>query len=278
MDAFLIDHELALRAGIFVGVLMICGLAEAIRPRRSRRQGRWRRWPINAAMVALGAIGIRLLVPVLTVAAALWADRLGLGLLNWCPVPEALAIILGFVALDFSIYAQHVALHHVPVLWRLHKIHHTDLDLDVTSALRFHPGEFIFSAAYKGAIAVAVGAPAAAVILVEVVLNAMAVFNHANLRLPGPADRLLRRVFVTPDVHIVHHSAVETETNSNFGFNLILWDKLFGTYKPAPKAGPVALTIGLSEEQDGRRLGLRRLLAMPFDRANRKAEQASVEP
>ncbi|MBB4211885.1 sterol desaturase/sphingolipid hydroxylase (fatty acid hydroxylase superfamily) [Rhodothalassium salexigens DSM 2132] len=264
MQQFLLDHEPMVRLGVFAGLLTALALAEAVFPRRARRQRRGWRWPVNLALVALGTLALRLVIPVVAVSAALWAEAAGWGLLRWLGLADGAAFAIAVLALDLAIYGQHVAMHRLPWLWRVHRVHHADLDLDVTSGLRFHPMEFVLSMFYKVAVVVALGAPAAAVVVFEVVLNALALFNHANLRLPAAVDRILRRVIVTPDVHVVHHSTLGCETDSNFGFNLIVWDRLFGTYRARPAAGPVAVTLGLPECQQSHQVTLPRLLAAPL--------------
>jgi sterol desaturase/sphingolipid hydroxylase (fatty acid hydroxylase superfamily) len=209
-------------------------------------------------------VALRVAVPVLAVGAAGFAQRLDVGLLNlWDPAPW-LAFVIALVVLDLVIYAQHVVVHHVPLLWRIHRVHHADRDIDASTALRFHPVEIILSMGIKIAVVMALGAPPAAVIAFEIILNGMAMFNHANLRLPGALDGLLRLAVVTPDMHRVHHSVHMRETNSNFGFNLSLWDRLFGTYRAAPEDGHDRMTIGLAEYQDDRPSQLGFALWLPF--------------
>lgn len=266
MSDFLTGHETTVRLVAFLGVLAMVGLAEWLAPRRPRKQSRRRRWTINLAMVGLGALAIRLLVPLAAVEAALRAEAAGFGLLGLFDLPAVIAIPLAVLALDLAIYAQHVAFHKVPPLWRLHRMHHSDIELDVTSGVRFHPLEYVLSMAIKIAVVALLGAPAPAVILFEVLLNATAMFNHGNLRLPERLDRLMRAVLVTPDFHIVHHSTRRDEHDRNYGFNLTWWDYLFRTYKPRADKGPVDLDIGLADLRDPAGLGLGALLALPFRR------------
>jgi len=257
-------HETALRLGMFLGVLIVVGLAEAAFPRRARQQSRISRWSINLTMVALGALAIRLLIPLAAVGAAMIAEARGIGLFNLLNWPAWAGILLSVMLLDLAIYAQHVAFHRVPVLWRLHRMHHSDLELDVTSGLRFHPIEYLLSMLIKITVVMALGAPAAAVVIFEVLLNATAMFNHGNLRLPAWLDRALRTVLVTPDFHIVHHSTERSEHNRNFGFNLTWWDYLFRTYKSRAAKGPVALDVGLAPWRAPEGLTLPKLLIQPF--------------
>lgn len=264
MEQFLVSHEGTVRPFAFAGLLLAFVAAEALWPRRDRRQPRLRRWATNGAITLLNTVALRVAVPVLAVGAAGFAQRLDVGLLNlWDPAPW-LAFVIALVVLDLVIYAQHVVFHHVPLLWRIHRVHHADRDIDASTALRFHPVEIILSMGIKIAVVMALGAPPAAVIAFEIILNGMAMFNHANLRLPGTLDGLLRLAVVTPDMHRVHHSVHMRETNSNFGFNLSLWDRLFGTYRAAPEDGHDRMTIGLAEYQDDRPSQLGFALWLPF--------------
>jgi sterol desaturase/sphingolipid hydroxylase (fatty acid hydroxylase superfamily) len=269
MEQFLITHEGPVRLAAFAGLLMLFVAAEALWPRRGRVQPRLRRWTTNGLIVVANTVALRVLVPVLAVGAAGFAQRADIGLLNMLDIAPWVSFLIALAVLDLAIYGQHVLFHHVPALWRIHRVHHADRDIDVTTALRFHPVEIILSMGIKIALVLALGAPAAAVIAFEVILNGMAMFNHANLRLPGPLDRLLRALVVTPDMHRVHHSVYMNETNSNFGFNLSLWDRLFGTYKEAPADGHQGMTIGLTEFQDDRPSQLGFALWLPFAKKGR---------
>jgi sterol desaturase/sphingolipid hydroxylase (fatty acid hydroxylase superfamily) len=256
--------EPAFRLLIFGLVFATMATAEFVMPRRERRFTRWTRWPSNIGIAALDAVLVRLLFPLSAVAFAQWIEGSGWGLFNVLAVPHGISVLAAFVLLDGAIYAQHVAFHAIPVLWRLHRMHHADLDFDVTTGSRFHPIEIGLSMFIKMAVIAAIGAPAAAVFAFEVVLNAGAMFNHSNARLPDRLDRVLRLFVVTPDMHRVHHSIVTTETNSNFGFNLPWWDRLFATYRDQPAAGHEGMTIGIPEFRDPSELRLDRLLAQPF--------------
>jgi sterol desaturase/sphingolipid hydroxylase (fatty acid hydroxylase superfamily) len=260
----LLSHEPMLRLLPFLGVFALMAVAEALWPRRDRSQPRWRRWPSNLGIVALDTLVLRLAFPVAAVGMALVAESEGLGLLNWLGIEGVPAVILAILLLDLVIYGQHRLFHAVPLLWRLHRMHHADLDFDVTTGLRFHPAEILLSMLIKLAAVLALGAPAVAVLLFEILLNATSLFNHANLRLPPGLDRVLRGVLVTPDMHRVHHSAVPQETDSNFGFSLALWDRLFRTYRPQPAAGHAAMTIGLAQFRDEGELRLDRMLTQPL--------------
>lgn len=263
MDA-LLAHEPAIRLAAFAGVLALMAGLEAIFPRRRRAAGRWLRWPNNLGLVVLNTVVLRLVFPTAAVGVALVSEAQGTGLLPWLGLPTGLSVLVAVVLLDLAIYLQHVLFHAVPALWRLHRMHHADLDFDVTTGLRFHPVEILLSMVIKLAIVVALGAPAVAVLIFEVLLNATSMFNHANLRLPTWIDRPLRLLLVTPDMHRVHHSVVPRETNSNFGFSLALWDRLFGTYRAQPAAGHDAMSIGIEQFRDPRELRLDRMLTQPL--------------
>lgn len=256
--------EQTIRLSVFAGVLLLVALWEIIAPRRPLRDNKRRRWFTNIALVIIDTAAVRLLFPVLPVALAQLAEARGWGLFNMVPLTPWLAMPLSFIILDFVIYLQHLLFHYTPVLWCLHRMHHTDLDLDVTSGNRFHPLEIILSMLIKMAAVVMLGAPAEAVLTFEVVLNACAMFNHGNITLPAALDRLLRLFLVTPDMHRVHHSIIVRETNSNFGFNLPWWDRICRTYRPQPEKGHLDMTIGLKEFRDPHRLTLFRLLVQPF--------------
>jgi len=252
------------RLSAFATVFVLIAVLEAVYPRRRPTVSRWRRWQANLAIIALNPLAARLVVPLLPATLAALAAQRGWGLLNLIDLPLWVEGALAVVVLDLVIYFQHVLFHAVPTLWRLHMVHHADLDIDLTTGLRFHPIEIVISTAIKLAAVAAIGAPVAAVIVFEVILNAAAMFNHSNWRLLPGVDRLVRLVVVTPDMHRVHHSVIIRETNSNYGFNLSWWDRLFGTYQAQPLKGHGAMTIGLAAFRDAQRLGLLRLLAMPF--------------
>lgn len=264
MYAFLLDHQTAIRLLAFAGVFTAMAAWEVLAARRPRAASRIRRWPANLGIAVFNTLLLRLLLPLTAVA---WADAMavrGIGLFNLTPLPVVVEFLAAVVLLDLAIWAQHVVFHRVPPLWRLHRMHHADVDLDVTSGARFHPIEIVLSMAIKFAVVAALGAPAAAVLVFEVLLNACAMFNHANVRLPAPADAVLRAVLVTPDMHRIHHSVLRPETDSNFGFCLSWWDRLFGTYRAAPAAGQLGMTIGLEEFRAPEESRLDRLLTQPF--------------
>ncbi len=258
--------EPTIRLAAFTGVFALMATWELLAPRRAQAPARAARWPGNLGLIAVDTVALRILFPAAAVGAALFAEGRGWGMLNAVAFPAWLEVAIAFVALDLVIYAQHVLFHRVPALWRLHRVHHSDRAFDVTTGIRFHPIEIVLSMAIKIAAVVALGASAWAVLLFEVVLNAATMFNHANARLPLRADALLRRVLVTPDMHRVHHSVVRTEAQSNYGFALPIWDRLFGTYRAQPAAGHDAMTIGVANLGDPDEARLGRMLSQPFRR------------
>ncbi len=253
-EATIIAFEPILRAASFAGVFVVMAALEALWPRRARVQARIARWRTNGALVVIDTLlvrGVALLAPALAATgAAAWAQAQGFGLFNVIAAPALAEIVLAALALDAAVWAQHVAFHRAPLLWRLHRVHHADRDLDASSGLRFHPAEIAISMLWKAAVVVALGAPVVAVIVFEVLLNATAMFNHANVKLPTWLDRALRLVLVTPDMHRVHHSVRVEELNTNFGFCLSLWDRASGLYRAQPQGGHEAMTIGLEAHQD----------------------------
>jgi sterol desaturase/sphingolipid hydroxylase (fatty acid hydroxylase superfamily) len=262
---FVLANELAIRLGFFLGVLAVIGTWEVLAPRRALTVSKAMRWASNLGLVALNTLLMRLLFPLAGAGMAVFCAERGWGLLNHFAVPWVLAVPLAVIAMDFVIWLQHVMVHAVPALWRLHRVHHADPDYDVTTGARFHPIEIILSMLIKFATIVVLGAPAVAVVIFEVMLNATAMFNHGNIRLPATLDRWLRWVVVTPDMHRVHHSIEDDETNSNFGFNLTWWDRLFGTYRDQPRAGQIGMTIGIHGHRDPREVArLDGMLMLPF--------------
>jgi len=265
MSESVLGHEVCIRLGCFFGIFATMAVWEVIAPRRALTVPKAWRWTSNLGIVALNSGLLRLLFPAAAVGVAVFAQQRGWGLLNYAEVPSWFAVVAGVVALDLAIYLQHVMFHAVPVLWRLHRMHHADLDFDVTTGARFHPIEIILSMLMKFGTIAALGPPALAVIVFEVLLNATSMFNHSNVRVPLGLDRLLRLVVVTPDMHRVHHSIEDEETNSNFGFNLPWWDRLLGTYRDQPRAGHTAMTIGIRGFRDERRADrLPGMLLLPF--------------
>ena len=256
--------ESATRLIVFCAVLAVMGLWEFALPRRDRVAPKARRWVTNFAIVAIDTAVLRIAFPILAVGLAAEVSLRGWGLFGWLDWPGWLEVILCIVILDFAIYLQHVASHKIPALWALHKVHHADRDFDVSTAIRFHPVEIALSMLWKFVVVIALGASPLSVFLFEVLLNATAMFNHANVRLPLAVDAVVRLFVVTPDMHRVHHSVIRKETDSNYGFNLSIWDRLCGTYQAQPEAGHDNMTIGLSEYQDMRPTQLGWSLALPF--------------
>lgn len=260
----MLDGEPIIRLAFFGGVFALMALWEVLAPRRRPSQPRWVRWINNLGIVVLNTALLRVVFPTAAVGAALAAEAEGWGLFNVVDLPFTVKVVLAVTLLDLAIYLQHVLVHAVPVLWRLHRMHHADLDYDVTTGLRFHPLEILLSMGLKLVVVSVLGAPAVAVLVFEVLLNATAMFNHGNVRLPAGIDRVLRWMVVTPDMHRVHHSVIPAETNSNFGFNLPWWDRLFRTYRAQPADGHDGMTIGLEQFRERRDLWLHRLLLQPF--------------
>jgi sterol desaturase/sphingolipid hydroxylase (fatty acid hydroxylase superfamily) len=256
--------ELGIRLGAFLAVCLLMAAWERAAARRALILARTLRWPANLGILALDTALVRRIFSTATYALALRAQGAGWGLLNAHPLPGWLKVALGVILLDLVIYLQHVMFHAVPAFWRLHMMHHADLDFDFTTGGRFHPAEILLSAGIKMGAVAALGAPPLAFFLFEVLLNATSMFNHGNVSLPPAVDRVLRFVVVTPDMHRVHHSVVPRETNSNFGFNLPWWDRILGTYRDLPAAGHDGMTIGLAQFQEERRQTLPWLLLLPF--------------
>lgn len=256
--------EMLLRIGAFVSVFAVMAVLEVLMPRRALSMPKWKRWSTNLGLVVLNTILLRIVMPMLAVGFAILAQVRGWGLFNVTNEPAWLEFALAVIALDLAIYLQHVAAHKIPVIWRLHQVHHADPDIDLTTGARFHPFEIILSMIYKIAIVMALGAPMWAVVVFEVILNALAMFNHANFALPVKIDAIVRRLLVTPDFHRVHHSTIRRETDSNYGFNLSIWDRMFGTYIPQPEKGHDGMEIGLKAYRDGAPVKLLWCLKQPF--------------
>jgi len=254
----------SIRIACFLGIFFLLALWEVFGPRRRLDTSKRARWLSNLTITALNPALVRLLIPVLPVSLASVAAANGWGLLNNISLPAWAAVITGFLLLDLAIYLQHVLFHAVPLLWRFHMMHHADLDFDVTTGLRFHPGEILLSTGIKLSVVALMGVPPLGVLLFAILLNATSMFNHSNVRLPLAADRLLRLLVVTPEMHRVHHSVIIKETNSNFGFNLPWWDRLLGTYKDQPEKGHEKMAIGVSQYRDPAALTLPKILLLPF--------------
>lgn len=265
MDNFIATYETTIRLGAFFGIFSVMALWELLAPRRVLTQSKSARWMNNIALVILNTVIVRIVFPTAAIGVAAYATEQQWGLFNQVNSPAWLAVIISVVLLDGLIYMQHVMFHAVPAFWRLHRVHHADMDFDVTTGARFHPIEIVLSMLIKFAAILLLGPPLAAVVIFEVLLNATSMFNHSNVRLPLGLDRLLRVFIVTPDMHRVHHSHYAHETNSNFGFSLSLWDRLFGTYRAQPDDGHENMVIGIDTFRDSKKcIPLYRLLLMPF--------------
>ena len=278
MDNVFGQGDSLIRLGVFIGVFLVMALIELGWPKRTLIASKGRRWLTNVGISVTAAFLLRLMVatavPVAAIAAAFYAQKHNIGLLNNLAWPEWAKIAVALLVLDLAIWAQHLASHKIPILWRLHRVHHADRDIDVTTAIRFHPVEIALSMLWKIAVVVPLGASPLAVFLFEVILNACAMFNHANVALPGWIDRPLRLLIVTPDMHRVHHSVLRREHDSNYGFNLSLWDRLFRTYTAQPQGGHQGMTIGLTpyQSEDPTRFGWS--LGLPFRRSDFKTPPA----
>ncbi len=258
------DYEIYWRLGVFVSVLIVVAVWETIFPKRDWQLSRISRWLNHVSLSFVNTLLVRLFIPLTIAAYAIQLEELNIGILNWLNLPFWISVIVGVILLDLAIYAQHVFFHKLDFFWRLHRMHHTDLDFDVTTGIRFHPVEILISMLIKFAVITVLGPPALAVILFEILLNATSMFNHGNIQVPKSLDKVLRYFIVTPDMHRVHHSIIRSETDSNFGFNLPWWDRLFGTYKSQPIEGHSGMTIGLSIFRDRKENRIDRLISQPF--------------
>lgn len=262
---WILGNELPIRLSFFFGIFAVMAVWEMLSPRRALTVSKGVRWANNLGLVFLNSFVLRLLFPAAAVGVAALAQQRGWGLLHYYEIPFMLSVVITVIAMDFVIYLQHVMVHAVPVLWRLHRVHHADLDYDVTTGARFHTLEIILSMLIKFATIMVLGPPVVAVVIFEVMLNATAMFNHGNVGLPAGLDRVLRWFLVTPDMHRVHHSVEDDEANSNFGFSLTWWDRLFGTYRDQPRGGHEGMTIGIHKYRDPKQVDrLPGMLALPF--------------
>lgn len=268
MDGLLGQSDGAIRLAVFASVFLVMALIELAAPKRTLLAPKGRRWLTNLGISVTGTMLIRLMamlaVPLAAIAAAAYAEAHGIGFLNKLNWPYWLKVAVALLVLDLAIWGQHLASHKVPIFWRLHQVHHADRDIDVTTAVRFHPIEIGLSMLWKIAVVLALGASPLAVFLFEVILNACAMFNHANIALPSWLDRVLRLLIVTPDMHRVHHSVLGREHNTNYGFNLSVWDRLFRTYTAQPEGGHQGMTIGLMPYQSEAPTRLGWSLVLPF--------------
>lgn len=265
---WIIHNELIVKLAAFLGVFFFMAAWEQIAPCRILAIPKKLRWTSNLGLVVLNSVVLRLIFPAGAVGVAVFVQHQDWGVLNYYPMPLFVSIAISIVVMDFIIYLQHVMMHAVPILWRVHRVHHADLDYDLTTGIRFHPIEIILSMLIKAAAILLLGPPILAVVLFEVLLNAAAMFNHSNIQLPGRLDRILRWLLVTPDMHRVHHSIRTDETNSNFGFNLSCWDRLSGTYRDQPKGNHQGMVIGISGYRDPTQVErLPGMLALPWRKA-----------
>ncbi|MGW8323266.1 MAG: sterol desaturase family protein [Thermodesulfobacteriota bacterium] len=269
MNLLILDNEVAIRLGFFITIFVSMAVWETIAPRRTLTQRKSTRWASNLSLTLFNAILLRLILPAAAVGVSLAAQDNGWGFFNSISLPGALTGLLCIAALDMAIFTQHLIFHKVPLLWRLHRMHHTDLDVDVTTGARFHPFEILLSMGIKMGIVAILGAPAWTVVSFEVLLNGTSMFNHSNVALNVAADRVLRLFLVTPDMHRVHHSVIMEETDSNFGFNFPWWDRLFGTYRDQPAAGHTAMALGLANYRDPKWLTLPWMFLNPFSQRSR---------
>ncbi|MBA5763518.1 sterol desaturase family protein [Vibrio sp. 404] len=253
-----------IRLSFFLSVLVLCGIWEWLTPRKILTQNKWQRWLNNIGLVGFNSVCLNLFMPLLAIEAAIWAEQQGYGVFNWFALPSLIEIIVAVFLLDLAIYAQHVVFHRLPWLWRLHRMHHADQDIDVTTGARFHPIEILLSMWIKIAVVISLGVSPIAVLVFEIVLNASAMFNHSNAKLPLKLDAILRKSIVTPDMHRVHHSVIAKETHSNFGFFLSIWDRAFGTYRSQPQLGHDKVEIGIPLFRKPREQWLDKMLSQPF--------------
>ena len=258
------DNELLIRLGFFFGILLIMFFWELFAPRRPLITSKAKRWFTNLGLVFIDSFAVRLIFPTALVGFALLVQQRGWGLFNQFELPTLLKIVFSVLILDLVIYLQHIMFHVVPLFWRLHMVHHTDMDIDATTGVRFHPIEIILSMGIKMMAAILIGPPPIAVVIFEVLLNGTSMFNHGNVRYSQDIDSILRLLVVTPEMHRVHHSTIRWESNSNLGFNFPWWDRLFGTYRPQPAQGHLEMTIGLDQYKEPRKLTLPWLLVLPF--------------
>lgn len=264
MTDSILTHESVIRLSFFLAILIVMAIWEILSPRRHLNTSKTLRWYSNLGLVLIDTLALRVFLPIQAIGVALLAQNRGWGLLNNLSLPNWLELLIGIAALDFVIYLQHAIFHFIPLFWRLHRVHHTDLDFDVTTGIRFHPVEILLSMGIKIIAVITIGPSALAVIFFEILLNATSLFNHGNVRLPVSIDRILRLFVVTPEMHRVHHSVLIKEYNSNFGFSLPWWDRLLGTYRAQPQAGHEGMVIGLARFREPNTLALSRLLILPF--------------
>jgi sterol desaturase/sphingolipid hydroxylase (fatty acid hydroxylase superfamily) len=263
-DSFLLNHESAIRLGFFLGAFVLLAVWELFAPRRTLKRSRALRWTNNIALAAVNIVMVKVFFSLAAIGLAVFANEHGTGLFNMFPVPYPCAVVTSLLAFDLAVYVIHLAFHMAPGLWRIHRVHHADVDFDVATAVRFHPIQMMLSTLVKFAVILALGTPVLAVLAFEVLFHVLLLFNHANVRIPPAVDRVLRWFIVTPDMHRIHHSVHRAETDSNFGFALPWWDRLFGTYRAEPAAGHEQMTLGIGQFSEQRDFWLDRLLLNPF--------------
>lgn len=264
------EHQAVIRLSFFFGIFVAVAIWEVLAPRRKLISSKLVRWYSNIGIAVLNGLLLRLLFPILAVGLAAIAQQKGWGIINNFDMPTWIAVIISVLFFDFIIYLQHAMFHFIPILWRLHRMHHTDLDIDVTTGARFHPIEIIISMLIKMAAVLIIGPPVMAVVIFEILLNLTSMFNHGNILIPIKVDKILRLFVVTPDMHRVHHSTIPKETNSNFGFNIPWWDRIFGTYRAQPEKGHLDMKIGLNYFRNPKELHIHRLLLQPFTKQIKK--------
>ncbi len=258
------SNESTIRLGVFLGLFALFGLTEYFTPRRKLTMLKTNRWFTNILIIIIDGALVRIFFPAAAVGVALWASSKGWGLFNLIDAPLWLAALVSIVVLDFAVWWSHLLSHKIPLLWKIHRMHHSDRDIDVSTAIRFHPIEIVVSMLWKVCWVIALGAPAVAVIMFEIILNGLALFNHSNTKLPLKLDAIIRKLIVTPDMHRVHHSIIVRETDSNYGFNLSIWDRMFSTYNDQPKLGHDDMVIGIEEWQDEKPTQIGWSLSVPF--------------
>jgi sterol desaturase/sphingolipid hydroxylase (fatty acid hydroxylase superfamily) len=264
MPSLVKNQELLVRLGFFFGILVLMAVWEISAPRRLLITSKMTRWVANLGLVLIDSVSVRLVFPTALMGVVLLAQQRNWGLFNQLEMPYPVELILGVLILDFAIYLQHMMFHAVPLFWRLHMIHHSDMDFDVTTGVRFHPIEIVLSMGIKMVVVILIGPPVLAAPLFEILLNGTSMFNHGNVRYSTAVDSVLRLLVVTPEMHRVHHSTIRWETNCNFGFNFPWWDRLFGTYRPQPARGHLEMIIGLEQYKEPQKLTLPWLIVLPF--------------
>ena len=261
---YILENEPTIRLAFFLGILVLCASSEYVFPLTKRKEKRLKQWPINLSISVLNTLCLKVVFPLLAIDVAYYVSNNAIGLFNNFLIDPILVIVLSLFMLDLLIYAQHVMMHRLPLLWRLHRMHHTEIGLDVTTAVRFHPIEIVISMIIKILFVLLFGIPVIAVIIFEILLNGLSLFNHSNILLPRFLEKMLNKIIITPEIHWIHHSVIPKETNSNYGFNLSIWDKIFGTYTAKPTLQYDEMQQGLSEFGHDQSLNLIELLISPF--------------